>query len=378
MEIAALVSRNLLARPVRTGLTLLGIIVATSAMVLFLSFGEGLRKALIAEIARVGPEIQVLPEGSSGFSAPLPEIRPEEVARLEAEAERIGIRQVIPLLLLFRGGFGPGDQFLFEGLPDGVLPTAIFPNLKVQKGTLDPDAGAVVGALVAERHRLELGKELRLNREVSVRVAGILEESGGLADSLIFVRQAPLRAVLDTTNYSLVLLDLAEGVPAEQVAEEVEALLPGLDAQTMSEVMRFAERALRISDIVRFGISLVALVVGGLLVANTVMMGVYERIREFGVMRAIGAKRRFIFSLVLAESLALSLTGGLLGVGLGSLGSWAVNLYTTEAVGIALSAVTPRLALFALGVALTLGLLSGLFPARTASRIPVVEALGRI
>jgi putative ABC transport system permease protein len=142
--------------------------------------------------------------------------------------------------------------------------------------------------------------------------------------------------------------------------------------------MRFAERALRISDLVRFGISLVALTVGGLLVANTVMMSVYERIREFGVMRALGARRGFIFRLVLLEALLLALMGGLLGLGVGSLASSAINLYTLDQVGLALSAVTARLSLFALGIALLLGLTAGLLPAYNASRIPVVEALGRV
>jgi len=95
-------------------------------------------------------------------------------------------------------------------------------------------------------------------------------------------------------------------------------------------------------------------------------------------MRALGARRGFIFRLVLLEALLLALMGGLLGLGVGSLASSAINLYTLDQVGLALSAITPRLALFALGVALTLGLLAGLLPAHNASRIPVVEALGRV
>ena len=118
--------------------------------------------------------------------------------------------------------------------------------------------------------------------------------------------------------------------------------------------------------------------VWGLLVANTVTMSVYERVREFGVMRALGARRGFIFRLVLLEALLIALLGGALGLGLGALGAFAINLYTLDQVGLALSAVTGRLALFALGVALGLGLTAGLLPAYHASRIPVVEALGRV
>ncbi|MEZ0321715.1 MAG: FtsX-like permease family protein, partial [Thermus sp.] len=96
------------------------------------------------------------------------------------------------------------------------------------------------------------------------------------------------------------------------------------------------------------------------------------------VMRALGAKRGFIFRLVVLEALLLSSLGGLLGLLLGSAVSQAINLYTLEQVGLALSAVTPRLSLFALLVALGLGLSAGILPAYHASRIPVVEALGRV
>jgi putative ABC transport system permease protein len=171
---------------------------------------------------------------------------------------------------------------------------------------------------------------------------------------------------------------VSAGFTADQVAEAIRTRVAGVSAQTTGDVLRFAERAVRISDLVRFGISLVALIVGGLLVANTVMMSVYERIREFGLMRALGARRDFIFGLVLLEALLLGVVGGLLGLVLGQAASGLVNWYTGREVGLALSAVTFRLASFALLVAVVLGLLAGFLPARTASRLKVVEALGRL
>jgi putative ABC transport system permease protein len=260
-----------------------------------------------------------------------------------------------------------------------VAPDLLYPGVKAREGRLLPsEKGAVVGGKVAKRNGLSLGSSLRLSPKVTLKVEGLLEEAGGLADNLIFVPLPVLQEVLGTRNFSAVLVALSPGQKAEEVARALERAVPGVKAQTASEVMRFAERALRISDLVRFGISLVALTVGGLLVANTVMMSVYERIREFGVMRALGARRGFIFRLVLLEALLLALMGGLLGLGVGSLASSAINLYTLDQVGLALSAVTARLSLFALGIALLLGLTAGLLPAYNASRIPVVEALGRV
>uniref|UniRef100_A0A831XHI5 FtsX-like permease family protein n=1 Tax=Thermus islandicus TaxID=540988 RepID=A0A831XHI5_9DEIN len=380
MEVLLLVLRNLLARPVRSLLTLLGVLVATGSMVLFLSFGEGLRRALFQELSRVGPAIQVVPEGTEGFGlGGFPEITPGALKALEEAGQALGVRAVVPVLFLARGGFDPASSFLFQGLPQGVAPDLLYPGVRAQAGRLRPsEKGAVVGGKVARRSGLTLGSPLRLSPRVALRVEGILEETGGLADNLLFVPLAAIQEVLGTRNYSAVLVALNPGQQAEAVARALERAVPGVKAQTTGEVMRFAERALRISDLVRFGISLVALVVGGLLVANTVMMSVYERVREFGVMRALGARRGFVFRLVVLESLLLSLLGGVLGLGLGALASGAINLYTLDQVGLALSAVTGRLALFALGVALGLGLLAGLLPAHHASRIPVVEALGRV
>lgn len=379
MDLLHLALKNLLARPVRSLLTLLGVLVATASMVLFLSFGEGLRRALFQELARVGPALQVLPEGVEGFAfGGYPGISPAQAEALSEAARALGARGVIPSVFLVRGGFDPSASFLFQGLPEGVGPEVLYPGLKAAAGRLVPSAqGAVLGAKVAERQGLSLGAPLRLSPEVQLRVEGILAPSGGLADNLIFTPLKPLQKVLGTENVSALFVLLPPGVDADGVAQALEGRVEDLKVETQGEVLRFAERALRISDLVRFGISLVALFVGGLLVANTVMMSVYERIREFGVMRALGARRGFIFRLVLLEALLLALLGGLCGLLLGALGSWAINLYTGKEVGLALSAVTPRLALFSLGVALSLGLLSGLLPARTASRLPVVEALGR-
>lgn len=379
MEVLALIYRNLRARPVRSILTLLGIVVSTASMVLFMSFGEGLRKALGAELSAVGPAVLVLPEGVEAFSPGYPELRPEAVEALKKAAPDLGINQVIPYVVLTRGGFDPQSSFVFQGIPDGLSPKALYPNLTLAEGALNPSPrGAVVGSRLAERNQLSLGKALRLSPRISLRVEGILKGSGGLSENIIFVPASVVQEVLGTRNYTAAAVGVSAGFTADQVAEAIKARIAGVSAQTTGDVMRFAERAVRISDLVRFGISLVALIVGGLLVANTVMMSVYERIREFGLMRALGAKQGFIFGLVLLEALLLGVVGGLLGLALGQAASGLVNWYTGREVGVALSAITFRLASFALLVAVVLGLLAGFLPARTASRLKVVEALGRL
>ena len=379
MNPLGLVIRNLRVRSVRSALTLIGILVATASMVIFLSFGEGMRRAVGDQIAQSGAPVQLIPAGQEGIGSGMPEVPAEVLPKLDGLADELGIRRVIPTAILFRAGADPLNSFIFQGIPADIRPDEIYLGLEIAAGEMKLDPGeAVVGYRVAQRHELEIGSPLRLSQEQQVRVAGILAESNGLGDSLIFVPIDIVQSALGTQNATLVMLQLEPGADPEKVAERIEAEIPEVQAQTSGDLLFYAGNILQIVNIVQFGISFVALVVGGLLVANTVLMNVYERFAEFGIMRAMGAKQGFVFRLVLLESLMLAVVGGVFGSLGAYLASIVMNAYTIAQIGIPLSAVTPRLVLFAFLVSLALGVLSGLLPARTASKIPVVEALGRV
>lgn len=174
-----------------------------------------------------------------------------------------------------------------------------------------------------------------------------------------------------------ILLKLERPERADLVAAQVEAAYPELGVQTQAGALSVVQDSLRISDFVRLGISLIALVVGAIAVANTMMMSVFERTREFGVVRAVGAKPSFLFSLVVLESVLLSLVGAAAGVGLGTLAAGMVNYIANDYLGLSLAAVTPRLVAFAVAVAAVTGLLAGLLPAGRAARVPIAVAVAR-
>jgi putative ABC transport system permease protein len=114
--------------------------------------------------------------------------------------------------------------------------------------------------------------------------------------------------------------------------------------------------------------SWIALVVGAFGVANTVLMSVFERVREIGILLAIGWKRRRVMLMILLESLALSLCGGIIGTAVGVAAT--LVLERTEMLRGRLEADTgPALYLTALAVAIGLGLIGGLYPAWRASRM---------
>ncbi|OLV18362.1 ABC transporter permease [Deinococcus marmoris] len=375
--------RGLTRRRVRTGLTALGITVAVASMVIFLSLGEGIRKVFVEQLGGIGPDIQVSLSGFTQGFAPQPNLPDKAVTDIQALAPELGIKTVTPVVMTIRGSLDVSQSVVLYGLPAAQGIGAVFPNSSEAQGraftAADEGKGvAIAGAKAAQNLNLKVGSTLNLNRRNQAKVVGVLAPESGLVDNFIFL---PLNTLQKSEGaegrVSLVAVKLDNPRQAREVATALSKKLD-LEASTQSDFLSFVERALKISDAVRFGISLISLIVGGLAVANTVMMGVFERTREFGTLRAIGARPGFVRALVLSESLLLSLVGGVGGVIVGLVGIWGVNLYTQQLAGIDAAALTPRLVLLALGISLFLGLVSGLLPARTASKLNITEALGRV
>jgi putative ABC transport system permease protein len=376
---------SLTLRPLRTFLTALGIAVAVGSMVIFLSLGEGLRKAFTEQLGSIGPDLQVSfgPFDATASLSSLPELPLSYKTEIEQDAAQYGITKVTPLLFHLRSGLSTTSAFIFQGIPPDEDVNSIYYDFEMVEGrgldANDVTANvAVIGEQVAERNRLALGDTLRLNRSSSFTVVGIAKSGGGLIDNAILVPLASLQAAIGITDrVTFFALDLADPSRTEAVKEQLSARYPDLGFQTRGDVLSVAERGIRISDVVRLGISVIALIVGAIAVANTMMMSVFERTREFGVVRAIGAKPGFLFRLVLLEAILLSVVGAIAGVILGRLGMIVVNNIANNLIGLEVAALTLRLVLFAVAVALFMGLLSGLLPAFRASRIPIAVAMAR-
>jgi putative ABC transport system permease protein len=380
-----LASHSLKLRPLRTFLTALGIAVAVGSMVIFLSLGEGLRQAFAKQLGSIGPDLQVS-FGAFDATASLtsvPELSLEYKTQLEQNAATYDIKKVTPILFHLRSGLSATSSFIFQGLPPGENVGDIYYDFEIIAGRAlsasdTTSSVAVIGEQVAKRNHLELGDELRLNRSSSFEVVGIAKSGGGLIDNGILVPLESLQAAIGITDrVTFFALKLDDPSTTEEVKEQLLAAYPDLGFQTRGDVMSVAEKGIEISDVVRLGISAIALIVGAIAVANTMMMSVFERTREFGVVRAIGAKPGFLFRLVLLEAILLSIVGAIAGVILGRLGMIVVNNITTNLIGLDVAVLTTRLVLFAVTVALGMGLLSGLIPAFRASRIPIAVAMAR-
>ena len=140
--------------------------------------------------------------------------------------------------------------------------------------------------------------------------------------------------------------------------------------RNLSEVLASQEAASRVLSLLLAAVAAVSLVVGGIGIMNIMLVSVTERTREIGLRRAIGARRRDILNQFLIEAVLVSLAGGLIGIAVGIVGSYAIGLVFQWSVLVSWTAVLPAF-LFAAAV----GVFFGYYPARKAAYLNPIEAL---
>jgi putative ABC transport system permease protein len=160
---------------------------------------------------------------------------------------------------------------------------------------------------------------------------------------------------------------------AEAIQKQLVAALPDV---SISMASTFAENLpdMKSMNVMMMGISLLAIVVGGISMMNTMIMSVYERTREIGTLRAVGWRRRRVLGMILKESLVLSLLGTLAGL-VGAIALMWLMQFIPLWGDFMIITLSPNLLSLTLIIALTLGAIGGVYPAWRASNLSPVEAL---
>jgi putative ABC transport system permease protein len=159
----------------------------------------------------------------------------------------------------------------------------------------------------------------------------------------------------------------------DAIARRISKEVPGVKASLPSQIVSSFKSGSLIFSAITTGAALLALVIGGLSVINTMLMAVSERVREIGLKKAVGAKTHHILREFMAESVVIGLIGGLVGYGLGLVLTSVFNAMLGP--GNELFLVTPALTGLAIGFAVFLGAIAGVIPAWRASRMDPVAAL---
>ncbi len=150
--------------------------------------------------------------------------------------------------------------------------------------------------------------------------------------------------------------------------------MENVKSESPEQLRKQFKEQLVVFSLITISAAVLAAIIGGLSVMNTMLMSVSERTKEFGLMKALGAERKNILFMTMGEAGLMGIIGGISGIAAGGTVTYYLNKIF-ESQGSALFSVTPRLAVIALLFAITLGIVCGTYPAYRATKMSPMEAL---
>jgi putative ABC transport system permease protein len=371
MRFSALIAKNVLYRPVRTALTTVGLAIAIAAVIILVGISWNFENSFLTIYRTKGIDLVVVRAGASNQLSSSLDIKMGDKLRQLA-----GVAEVSPSLV---DTVGFEDKNLVSVLVNGWVPGAIlFRGLRLLDGRVlhEGDQKAVMlGRVLALTLEKKAGDSLQV-AGVPFQVAGIYEsdswfENGGMITPLDTL-QSMMGREGQVTGF---LIRAADSSPSFLAAlrRRIESSFPGVAAMNARDHVQ-NDTQIRLAKAMAWTTAAVALILGSVGMLNTMLMSIFERTREIGLLRAVGWRRRRVLALVLGEALALAICGTLLGSILAVIGLRAITLAPT-ARGFINPNLPPAVLLIALAMGVGLSVLGGLYPAARAATLEPTEAL---
>lgn len=391
IEYVRLSLRNLGYQKARAFLTLLGVVIGITAVVSMVSIGTGMRVALEEEFKVLGTDkIVIQPQQLLG-GATTKGLREGDSDALERV---IGVNFVSPMYnvvtnIEFKGeektvtlwGLSPEKA---ERTFAGTSGYSLFQGRWLRKG----DRGKVaIGFGIHDDffdRKVNVGNNLLIKGK-RFEVIGVFRKTGDRdSDYTIYADIDQVRELFGKVDdVTVIVVRVKEGYDVEQVGTRIEDLLEkrrdedDFTVLTPAQLAEQVGQAYKIVQIVFGGIAAISLLVGGIGIANTMIMNVLERTQEVGIMKAVGASNSQVMKAFLFESGVIGIVGGSIGVVFGFLISKGINTASSRYLGegVLTTYVSPQMAAFAVAFSFVMGVISGLYPAYRASKMDPVVAL---
>ncbi len=357
----------------RSGLTVLGIILAIAAIVALGSISEGINSLVQEQLKFASGYISVEEAGVAtasqsqagppGMGMRIDKSLADDIAQIS------GVKRVA----LQTFSLSPSNNIFVVGIQLDDLEYFDMQNIEFVEGGL-PEPGAkelTLGYTIAEAKGLKQGDEIDINGE-KYEISGIMEEQGSFMDLAAITS---LEAAVDTFDFgdyvSGIVVEPEDLSEIERIAAEIEELSTDINAETPEERAKTANDIIGGISVFTLGIGVVASIVASIGIINTMVMAVLERKREFGIMKALGAERGVVLRVVLQEAALLGVIGGVIGISLGFIGTEALN----QAYPFPIASISFRLAAISFAYSIILAMLAALYPAYKAVQVDAVEAM---
>jgi ABC-type antimicrobial peptide transport system permease subunit len=357
--------RNLLRRPTRTLVTSLGVAVGVGFIVSLLAITASFTVGF-TQMASAG-QSDLVAEQANVSDMSLSAIDDRVADRIRTHPE---VREVSRMLIGV--ATAPGQEFLFLV---GIDPReGYIRHYRVREGRLIERPNEIMlGRTLADGIDKPLGETLHIGG-TSYRVVGIYENGVSYEDSGAVVLLKEAQAILDRRHESSLLsIGLHDPARATVIAQALEAAYPEVIVSQAADLTDRMQDFATVDAVVN-ALVLLTVIVGGIVMTNAMLMSVFERTQEVGLLRALGWRRRGVLVMVLTESLVLGGLSCVFGILFGMLLNYLFTL--TPMMGDYLAPVyTPKVFLQVLILALGLGALGGMYPAWRAANLQPIEAL---
>lgn len=389
MNFLTLAAKNLQRRKGRTFLTVLGVAIAITVLFSLLSLNSGYEKELNREVNSLGVHILAVPKGCPYEAAALVihgGVIPKYLTAsdLDNVSKIDGVGLATPMLMhqFLRRDEKTGQDVAHVAFGINIDEMRVLkPWWKIEGRyfTNNETNVMIVGRGLADRYNLTVGATQAGGPLANFTIVGILERTGDQDDQFHFLPLTEAQRVFNKagkiTTIGVKLNDISKIAAVSGEMEKIPDIQVVTLTQVMGTIMNLAgsARSLLLTVIV------IALIISAFGIINTLLMSVNERTREFGMMKAIGASGLDIGKMVLAETVFITVIGGLVGTVAALVGSSLIESFVKGMLPYSprgsLISLNPELIGFALVFSVALGLICGLYPAFRSSRLSPMEAI---
>jgi putative ABC transport system permease protein len=385
MGIKDIAIKNLLRRKSKAAFILAGLVIGVATVVGVISFADTMTRDINHKLEKYGANILIVPRTNNlaltyggmtlgGVSFEMEPIRHSQLAKIATIKNAANLAAVGPITL---GAVDLGGRAALLAGVDFDAAEILKPWWK-RNGPAPSRNELQVGSEAAKLLGIDRGDQLVINGR-TLSVSAILAPTGSQDDQLLFTTLSTAQAVLEKPDQvSMVeVAALCNACPVNEMVAQISEILPNVKVMAIQQVVKGRMETLAQFRKFSYGLSVVVVLIGGLVVLVTLMGSVKERTEEIGIFRAIGFRKGHIVRMIFIESGVISLLAGAVGylAGIGAI--WAgLRLFGSQ--GAVTVQLDPVLAAGAIVMALLIGLMASAYPAVMAARLDPNQALNTI